>query len=58
VLYSRQGVAIADGVFDQVGSLSDVEFSHNIGTVVFYGADAYAQEIGNLFVRDSFGNKL
>jgi len=38
--------------------LSDVQLLHNTGTVVFYGTDAYKEEIGNLFVGDPLGNQL
>jgi hypothetical protein len=47
-----------DGVFYQVGGLPYVQLFHNIGTVTFCGADAYKEEIGNLFVCNSLGNKL
>ena len=47
-----------DGVFYQVGGLLYVQFLHNIGTVMFYGADTNIQETGNLFVGDSLGNEL
>ena len=53
-----RGVAPVDGVFYQVGGLLNVQLFHNIGTVMFHGADAYTQEIGNLFVGDSLGNEL
>ena len=58
ILCGGRGVALADGVFYQVGGLPDVKLFHNIGTVMFYRADAYTQEIGNLSVRDSLGNEL
>ena len=37
-------VALADGVFYQTGGLPDVELSHDIGTVIFCGSDAYKEE--------------
>ena len=52
------GVALADGVFYQVGGFADVQLFHNIDTVMFHGADAYTKEFGNLFVGDSLGNEL
>ena len=57
-LCGLRGITLADGVFYQVGGLLDVQLFHNIGTVMFHGADAYIQEIGNLFVGDSLGNEL
>ena len=58
ILCGGRGVALADGVFYQVGGLFNVQLFHNIGAVMFHGADAYTQEIGNLFVGDSLGNEL
>ena len=58
ILCGWSGVALADGVFYQVGGLFNIQFSHNIGTVMFYSADAYKQEISNLLVRDSLGNEF
>jgi hypothetical protein len=53
-----RSVALVDDVFYQVGGLFDVQFSHNIGTVMFYCADAYRQKIGNLSARNFLGNEL
>ena len=52
------GITLADGVFYQVGGFLNVQLFHNIGTVMFHGADAYAKEFGNFFVGDSLGNEL
>ena len=57
-LCGGRGVALADGIFYQVGGLLDVQLSHNIGTMMFYGTHAYKEEIGNLSVCDSLGNEL
>ena len=57
-LCGLRGITLADGVFYQVGGLLDVQLFHNIGTVMFYGADTNIQETGNLFVGDSLGNQL
>jgi hypothetical protein len=51
-------VALADGIFYEVGGFFDVQLSHGIGTVMFYRAHAYKEQIGNLFVFDSLGNEL
>ena len=58
ILCIGRGITLADGIFYQVGGLPDVQFLHNIGTVIFYGTDAYKQEVGNLFVGNSLGNEL
>ena len=47
-----------DGIFYQVGSTLDIQLPHNIGPVIFYRANANKQEISDLFVGDSFSNKL
>ena len=57
-LCGLRGVTRPDGVFYQVGGLLNVQLFHNIGTVMFHGADAYAKEFGNLFVGGSLGNEL
>jgi len=51
-------VALADGIFYQVGGFFDVQLSHDIGTVMFYRTDAYKEQTGNLLVFDSLGNEL
>ena len=57
-LCGLRGITPADGVFYQVGGFPYVQLSHNIGTAMFHGANAYTKEFGNPFVRDSLGNEL
>ena len=51
-------VTFLDGVFDEVGGLSQIQFLHDIGTVVFYGTDADKEKFTNLLTRFSLCNQL
>ena len=46
--WRRSDVAFLDGVVDEVGSHFNIQFFHDIGTVMFYGACTDKEKIADL----------
>ena len=52
----ESNVTFSDGVFDKIGGFIQVEFLHNIRTMVIDGENTDEEEIRNLLARFSLSN--
>lgn len=55
---TRSDVTFLDGVFHEVGGILQIQFLHDIGTMMFDGTDADKQQIPNLLTRFSLCDQL